>query len=65
VLATKAVHTVPPGDRIVLELPGGGGVGEAARRAKSCVDADVAAGLVTAERAARDYGAGHNGAADR
>ena len=61
VLATKAVHTVPPGDRIVLELPGGGGVGDPAHRAKSRVDADVAAGLVSAERAARDYGAQHPG----
>ena len=57
VLATKAVHTVPPGDRIVLELPGGGGVGDPARRAPGRVEADVAAGLVSAEGAARDYGA--------
>jgi N-methylhydantoinase B len=58
VLATKAVHTIPPGDRIVLELPGGGGVGDPAQRAKSRLDADVAAGLVSAAGAARDYGTG-------
>src|SRR5207253_420493 len=46
VLATKAVHTVPPGDRIVLELPGGGGVGDPARRTRSRIDGDLAAGLV-------------------
>src|SRR4029077_13807803 len=60
VLATKSVHTVPPGDRIVLELPGGGGVGDPAGRAKSRIDADLAAGLVSAEGAVRDYGAGRD-----
>jgi N-methylhydantoinase B len=60
VLATKAVHTIPPGDRIVLELPGGGGVGDPAQRAKSRLDADVAAGLVSAAGAARDYGTGRD-----
>src|SRR5262249_55441764 len=64
-LATQAVHTVPPGDRIVLELPGGGGVGDPAHRAKSRVDADLAAGLVSAESAARDYCERGNGAVDR
>jgi N-methylhydantoinase B len=59
-LATKAVHTIPPGDRIVLELPGGGGVGDPAQRAKSRLDADVAAGLVSAAGAARDYGTGRD-----
>jgi N-methylhydantoinase B len=58
VLATKAVHTIPPGDRIVLELPGGGGVGDPAQRVKSRLDADVAAGLVSAAGAAHDYGTG-------
>ena len=61
-LATKAVHTVPAGDRIVLELPGGGGVGDPARRTPGRIDADVAAGLVSAAGAARDYGAGRAGA---
>jgi len=62
VLATKAVHTVPPGDRIVLELPGGGGVGDPARRTRSRIDADLAAGLVSADDAARDYGGGRTDA---
>jgi N-methylhydantoinase B len=56
ILATKAVHTVPAGDRIVLDLPGGGGVGDPARRARARVDADLAAGLVSADGAERDYG---------
>ena len=40
--------SVPAGDRIVLELPGGGGVGDPARRERARIDADVAAGLVQA-----------------
>jgi N-methylhydantoinase B len=56
ILATKAVHTVPAGDRIVLDLPGGGGVGDPTRRARDRVAADVAAGLVSPDGAARDYG---------
>jgi len=60
VLATKAVHTIPAGDRIVLELPGGGGVGDPARRAPARIEADLAAGLVSADGAARDYGAERN-----
>ena len=63
VLATKAVHTVPPGDRIVLELPGGGGVGDPARRVPYRVEADMAAGLVSPEGASRDYGGSAHGAA--
>ena len=62
VLATKSVHTVPAGDRIVIELPGGGGVGDASRRARHQIAADVAAGLVSADGAARDYGDGATGA---
>jgi N-methylhydantoinase B/oxoprolinase/acetone carboxylase alpha subunit len=45
----------------VLELPGGGGVGDPARRAPGRIDADVAAGLVSEDGAARDYGAGRAG----
>jgi N-methylhydantoinase B len=54
-LETKSVHVVPPGDRLVLELPGGGGMGDPAQRDATRVEADVASGLVSEERAARDY----------
>ena len=46
---------VPPGDRLVLDLPGGGGMGDPAKRERQRIDADVASGLVSAERAERDY----------
>jgi N-methylhydantoinase B len=55
VLETKSVHVVPPGDRLVLDLPGGGGMGDPAQRERGRIQADVTAGLVSEERAARDY----------
>ena len=41
----------------VLHLPGGGGVGDPARRVKERIDADGAAGLVSADAAEHEYGA--------
>ena len=55
VLETKSVHVVPPGDRLVLDLPGGGGMGDPAQRERDRIQADLTAGLVSEERAARDY----------
>ena len=57
-LRVKGREVVPPGCRIVLETPGGGGLGEPARRAWERVREDVLDGLVSAGAAARDYGAG-------
>jgi N-methylhydantoinase B len=47
---------VPAGDRLVVELPGGGGLGEAIKRARERIEADIAAGLVTHEAARTVYG---------
>ena len=52
----KAVHTVPAGDRLVVELPGGGGLGDPRRRSPDLIRADLEAGYVTPEGAKRDYG---------
>jgi N-methylhydantoinase B len=41
----------------VLELPGGGGLGDLMRRDRAAVAADLEAGYVTEEGARRDYGA--------
>ena len=51
----KAVHTVPTGDRLIVELPGGGGLGDPRQRAPELVRADVEAGYVSREGARRDY----------
>ena len=46
---------IPKGDRLIVEMPGGGGIGAPESRDPARVAADVRAGLVTAEAAARDY----------
>lgn len=45
-----------PGDRFLLETPGGGGFGDPHQRDPRRVLADVRNGYVSAESAARDYG---------
>lgn len=55
-LRGKGFQTIPPGERLVVMTPGGGGVGAPAERPRAKVAADVAAGLVTAEAAAARYG---------
>ena len=54
-IRSKGRQTVPGGDFIRLELPGGGGFGGPAERDPEQVAADVADGLITAEAAARHY----------
>jgi N-methylhydantoinase B len=53
-LRTKGYQIIPDGDRLILELPGGGGMGEARTRDPLLVARDVRAGLVSRE-AARDF----------
>ena len=52
----KAIHTIPPGDRLIVELPGGGGLGDPRRRDADLVRADLDAGYVSREGARKDYG---------
>ena len=56
VLRVKGREIVPPGRRIVMETPGGGGLGDPSRRAREKVREDVLDGYVTAEAGAREYG---------
>jgi N-methylhydantoinase B len=55
-LPDKSIHIIPPGDSLVLELPGGGGFGLPDKRDRALLEADLAAGLVSPEAARRDYG---------
>ena len=55
-LRVKGREVVPPNHRIVMETPGGGGLGDPRRRPREKVREDVLDGYVTAEAAARDYG---------
>ena len=52
----KAVHVIPPGDRLIVELPGGGGLGDPHGRDPERIRADLEAGYVTPDGANRDYG---------
>jgi len=52
----KGKLMLEPGDRLELELPGGGGWGNALERPRELVESDLRQGLVTPERAKADYG---------
>jgi N-methylhydantoinase B len=52
----KGQQAVPPGARLVMELPGGGGHGDPAERPRDAVARDVAEGYVSARAARERYG---------
>jgi N-methylhydantoinase B len=54
-IRSKGRQTIPGGDFIRLELPGGGGFGDPASRDPDQVALDVADGLITAETAQSEY----------
>ena len=54
-LRAKGFQVVPPGERLIIEMPGGGGFGDPAERDPELVAADVMQGLVSLEAARRDY----------
>ena len=47
---------MPAGERLLLELPGGGGYGDPLQREAERVAADVRLGLVTSDVARHEYG---------
>ena len=49
-------QVIPAGDRVVVETPGGGGIGDPKKRAREEVARDVEYGLVTTEEARDVYG---------
>jgi len=49
-------QVIPAGDRVVIETPGGGGIGDPKQRPREKVAQDVKNGLVTPEQATRVYG---------
>ncbi len=55
-LRPKGYQVIPAGDRLVLELPGGGGMGAPATRDPALVAADVRDGLVSVAAAREQYG---------
>jgi N-methylhydantoinase B len=57
-LRGKGLQFVPPGRRLVLELPGGGGFGQPAKRPCSAVEQDLHNGYISPQQAEGDYLAG-------
>ena len=55
-LRTKGFQIIPDGERLLLELPGGGGMGDPATRDRALVERDIRDGLITQEQAAELYG---------
>src|SRR5262249_3313515 len=53
-------QTVPKGDRVIIAMPGGGGLGNPRRRAAAAVADDVRQGFISAAAARRDYGVAVN-----
>lgn len=52
----KGRQLVPAGDRVVIETPGGGGIGDPRERQRDSVERDVRHGLVSADAAREIYG---------
>jgi N-methylhydantoinase B len=52
----KGLQEIPPGARLVVHTPGGGGYGAAPEREAELVARDLRDGYITAEAAERDYG---------
>ena len=55
-LPGKGQYTIPSGESFVIEMPGGGGLGDPFMRDPMLVAADVRAGLISRPCAERDYG---------
>ena len=51
-------QVIPAGDRVVVETPGGGGIGDPKKRARASIERDVEYGLVTPAQAKSVYGVG-------
>ncbi len=52
----KGFQVIPAGERLVVEMPGGGGYGDPKQRDPALVQRDLRYGLVSPEHAERDYG---------
>ena len=55
-LKAKATHVIPVGERLIVEMPGGGGYGDPAGRALEDIAEDLRNGYVTPEGARTAYG---------
>ncbi len=51
----KGQQVIPSGERLVIQLPGGGGYGDPAQRSVEAIARDIKGGLVSVETARSDY----------
>jgi N-methylhydantoinase B len=54
-MRAKGLQRIPAGDRLVLKLPGGAGLGPAAERDTAAISYDLAQGLISSDSAQADY----------
>jgi N-methylhydantoinase B len=54
-LKGKGFQDIPAGQRLMVETPGGAGIGNPNNRAPEAIVADIRNGLVTPDAAERDY----------
>jgi N-methylhydantoinase B len=55
-LGPKGLQVVPAGDRVIVSMPGGGGMGSAADRDPDAIRRDIRLGYITKEAAQHEYG---------
>jgi N-methylhydantoinase B len=55
-LRPKGFQQVPPGKRLIVEMPGGGGYGDPLRRDRDKVQRDVLLGFLSEAAARESYG---------
>jgi N-methylhydantoinase B len=55
-LQPKGLQVIPAGDRVIIDMPGGGGMGPACERDPAAIERDLRLDYVSAEAAKRDYG---------
>ncbi|MEM6373108.1 MAG: hydantoinase B/oxoprolinase family protein [Pseudomonadota bacterium] len=54
-ITDKGVYTIPAGERLILQTPGGGGFGDPSQRDRDAVARDLSEGLISQEAAATLY----------
>jgi N-methylhydantoinase B len=55
-LGPKGLQVVPPGDRVIVSMPGGGGMGAPSERDPAAIRRDIRLGYITEEAARLEYG---------
>ncbi|MEO0387022.1 MAG: hydantoinase B/oxoprolinase family protein [Pseudomonadota bacterium] len=60
-ITDKGIYRIPAGERLILQTPGGGGIGDPTRRDRDAVTRDLADGLISDEAAKTIYQGHTNG----